>query len=185
MKEYIIHGTSYENLVDILKSGCIEANISKKKEGLLMEEHQVNQIFTQLLYRNLPDENIQYPHWFQCCIVLDKKILKDYPFYATSIGAFKKNFSDAFSKDIEKSKDIFVKSKGNLKKYPNFTPLKEHILKRMSRKSDTISFIHSHEILFNKKIPLKKYCKLILYRGYNEEQSLNLLKISIIYYNNP
>ena len=150
-----------------------------------MEEQQVNQIFTQLLYRNLPDENIQYPHWFQCCIVLDKKILKDYPFYATSIGGFKKNFSDAFSKDIEKSKDIFVKSKGNLKKYPNFTPLKENILKRMSRKSDTISFIHSHEILFNKKIPLKKYCKLILYRGYNEEQSLNLLKISIIYYNNP
>jgi len=55
----------------------------------------------------------------------------------------------------------------------------------MSRKSDTISFIHSHEILFNKKIPLKKYCKLILYRGYIEEQSLNLLKISIIYYDNP
>jgi len=45
---------------------------------------------------------------------------------------------------------LFQKSKGNLKKYPNFTPLKEHILKRMSRKSDTISFIHSHEILFNK-----------------------------------
>jgi len=43
-----------------------------------LEEQQVNQIFTQLLYSNLPDENIQYPHWFQCCIILDKKILKDY-----------------------------------------------------------------------------------------------------------
>ena len=32
MKEYIIHGTSDENLEDILKSGYIEANIDKKNK---------------------------------------------------------------------------------------------------------------------------------------------------------
>ncbi len=29
---------------------------------------------------------------------------------------------------------------------------------------DEVAFMHSHEILFCKKIPLKKYCKCILYR---------------------
>ena len=28
-----------------------------------------------------------------------------------------------------------------------------------------MSFMHSHEILFDQKIPLKKYCKYILYKG--------------------
>jgi len=187
MKEYIIHGTSDENLTDILKSGYIEANVRKKKQGLLLEEQQVNQIFTQLLYSNLPDENIQYPHWFQCCIILDKKILKDYPFYATHIGGFKEKFSDVFLKKIEISNEIYVKSKGNLKKYPNLKLLKENIVKRMSRESDTTSFIHSHEILFNKRIPLKKYCKLILYRdsGGDMKTFVNPLNISIIHYKFP
>ena len=97
MKEYIIHGTSDENLENILKSGYIEAHIDKKKDGILIESQKVNQIFTQLLYRNLSYENIQHPHWLSCCIVLDKKILKDYPFYAAHIGGFYDNFSDAFN----------------------------------------------------------------------------------------
>lgn len=163
MKEYIIHGTTDENLEDILKSGYIEADIDKKKEGILMKSQAVNQIFTQLLYGDLPNENIQYPHWFNCCIVLDKKILKDYPFYATNIGGFYDKFSDAFVKNNE---DVLVKSKGNLKKIPNLKKLKEHILKRIHLKNtNTTDFIHSHEILFNKRISLRKYCKLILYRA--------------------
>lgn len=32
MKEYIIHGTSDENLIDIIKSKYIESNIIKKKK---------------------------------------------------------------------------------------------------------------------------------------------------------
>lgn len=41
------------------------------------------------------------PHWFQCCLVLDKKILKDYAFYATSCGSFKNNFLNAFAKMLK------------------------------------------------------------------------------------
>ena len=36
MKEYIIHGTSDENLENILKSGYIEARIDKKKQGIFL-----------------------------------------------------------------------------------------------------------------------------------------------------
>ena len=187
MKEYIIHGTTDDNLVDILRTEYIESNINKKKQGILVESQAVNQIFTQLLYRNLPYENIQFPHWFNCCIVLDKKILKDYPFYATHIGGFYTNFSDAFSKDAE---NIFVKSHGNLKKMPNLKKLKIHIQKRMER-DDTTEFMHSHEILFDKKISLKKYCKCILYRDDTKDKiPKNLitlaekLKIQIKHYGN-
>jgi len=161
MKYYIIHGTTDKNLVNILKSGYLEANIDKKNEGVLSQTDKVNQIFTQLLYRGLPNQKYQIPYWFNCCIVLDKQILKDYPFYATHIGGFYKNFLDAFSKD---AKYILAKSKGKLDKAPDLKILKEHIRKKM--KSDFASsatFMHSNEILFNKRISLKKYCKYILY----------------------
>lgn len=190
METYIIHGTTHENLVDILSSEYIEANIDKKKQGMLIESQAVNQIFTQLLYRDLPNENIQIPHWFNCCIVLDKKILKDYPFYATYIGGFYDDFSDAFAKDAKDAENIYVKSKGNLKKMPNLKKLKIHIEKNHD-KMGTVAFIHSHEILFNKKIPLKKYCKCILYRDdMNDKIPKNItdmaekLKIPIKHYRN-
>jgi len=166
MKEYIIHGTTNENLVNILESKYIESDINKKGTGVLDKSQAVNQIFTQLLYRNLPNENTQYPHWFGCCIVLDKKILKDYPFYATCIGKFYNKFSDAFKKDSIDNKYIFIKSKGNLKKIPNLKKLKIYIEKKMEKYNpimDELVFMHSHEILFGKKIPLKKYCKCIIY----------------------
>ena len=177
MKEYIIHGTTIENLENILKYGYIEAHIDKKKEGVLIESQKVNQIFTQLLYRNLPHENIQIPHWLSCCIVLDKKILKDYPFYGTQIGGFYTNFSDAFAKDAE---NIYVKSKGHLKKMPNLKKLKTYIEKNMEYKQ-TIGFIHSHEILFDKRILLKKYCKMILCRADTKEVEDTFSKNIMIY----
>lgn len=159
MKEYIIHGTTADNLENILNVKYIEANINKKGHGVLDNSQAVNQIFTQLLYRNLPNENIQIPHWSKCCLVLDKKILKDYPFYATVIGGFYNKFSDAF---VKNETNTFVKSKGNLTKMPNLKKLKEHIVMSM-KNNQNISFIHSHEILFGKRISLKKYCKLIVY----------------------
>ena len=196
MKYYIIHGTTDKNLVNILKSGYLEADIDKKNEGVLSETDKVNQIFTQLLYRGLPNQKYQIPYWFNCCIVLDKQILKDYPFYATHIGGFYKNFLDAFSKD---AKDILAKSKGKLDKAPDLKILKEHIRKEMKRdfasNATSVSFMHSNEILFNKRIPLKKYCKYILYSGswkkgiYSEIIPKNLLllasklNIPIKYYN--
>jgi hypothetical protein len=152
-----------------------------KKKGILIESDATNQIFTQLLYRNLPNENIQYSHWLTCCIVLDKKILKDYPFYATNIGGFYTNFSDAFAKhtkDAEDTERFYMKSNGNLKKMPNLKKLKIRIEEGMRLKK-TIDFIHSHEILFNKRISLKKYCKCILYRNdINDEIPNSLITLA-------
>lgn len=161
MKYYIIHGTTEKNLLNILKSGYLETDIDKKNNGILSESDKVNQIFTQLLYRGLPNQKYQIPYWSNCCLVFDKQILKDYPFYATHIGGFYKNFLDAFSKD---AKDILAKSKGKLDKEPDLKKLKEHIRKTMKEDfASSATFINSNEILFNKRIPLKKYCKYILY----------------------
>jgi hypothetical protein len=162
MKEYIIHGTTVKNLEDILNSKYIEANINKKNKGMLDQSQSVNQIFTQLLYRNLPNENIQIPYWFDCAIILDKKILKDYPFYSTITGGFLNNFKDAFIKNPKQN--IYAKGKGNLQKMPNLKNLKNNIENTMNKYIilKSAQFMHSHEILFNKKISLKKYCKLIV-----------------------
>jgi len=160
MKEYIIHGTTVKNLEDILNSKYIEANINNKNKGMLLD-NSVNQIFTQLLYRNLPNENIQIPHWFDCAIILDKKILKDYPFYATITGGFLNDFNDAFINDDKQN--IYGKGKGNLLRIPNLKNLKNYIENAMNKNIlKSAQFMHSHEILFNKKISLKKYCKLIV-----------------------
>lgn len=160
MKEYIIHGTFAKNVESILKSGYIEANKNKRLPGMLDESQSVNQIFTQLVYRNLPNENNQISHWCPYCFILDIKILKDYPFYATGIGSFCNKFSDAF---IKNAKKIYLKGKGNLKKIPNLKKLKEEIEKHLiDFGNNNTTFMHSHEILFGKRISLKKYCKMIL-----------------------
>jgi len=162
MNEYIIHGTTVKNLEDILDSKYIEANTNNKNKGMLDPSQSVNQIFTQILYRNLPNENIQLPHWFDCAIILDKKILKDYPFYATNIGGFLNNFNDAFIKNTKQN--IYAKGKGNLQRMPNLKNLKNNIENIMNKNTilKSAQFLNSHEILFNKKISLKKYCKLIV-----------------------
>lgn len=167
MKEYIIHGTTYKNLKDILNSKYIEANINNKNKGMLDQSQSVNQIFTQLLYRNLPNENIQIPHWFDCALILDKKILKDYPFYSTITGGFLPNFNDAFLNNAflnNAKQNIYAKGKGNLQKMPNLKNLKNNIENAMNNNIivKSAQFMHSHEILFNKKILLKKYCILIV-----------------------
>ena len=55
-------------------------------------------------------------------------------------------------------------------------------------KYGTVSYIHSHEILFNRNISLKKYCKYILCKGDEIDENIinlaNKLKIPIKKYNN-
>jgi len=182
MKEYIIHGTTVKNLEDILNSKYIQANINNKNKGILDPSQSVNQIFTQILYRNLPNENIQIPHWFNCAIILDKKILKDYPFYATYIGGFLNNFNDAFINNSKKK--IYAKGKGNLLRMPNLKNLKNNIENIMNKNTilKSAQFLNSHEILSNKKISLKKYCKLIICSipCENVVRLANKLKIPVI-----
>ena len=157
MKEYIVHGTTPENLINILQYGYIDTKPPKKNRTMLKDKPS-NQIFTQLVYYDIPNQKEQIQHWFSCAIILDKKILKDYPFYATDIGGFRDNFNNGLSN--EKS---IIYGEGNLSRMPNLTKLKNKINNKMEEMwFGNAEFIHSHEILFNQKIPLDKYCIKIL-----------------------
>jgi len=190
MKEYILHSTKINNLENILKDEFININPGKYN-GILPDSH--NQIFTQLIYKDIQKEKTQIPSWFNCCFVLDKKILKDYPFYATCIGCFKDNFNDVLNdafNDAFMNENIYAIGKGNLKKIPNLKNLKEKINNYMINNYmidrykivKSLTYIHSHEILFNKKISLIKYCKCIIYPGIIPDNIIKLassLKIPI------
>ena len=189
MKEYIIHGTYEKNLKNILKDGYINSNV-KKKHLTMLKYKSSNQIFTQLLYRDLPNEDTQIPHYGMCALVLDKVLLKDFPFYATYIGGFLDKFNNAFSeeKDSKESKNILAKGSGNLTRIPHLKKLRNNIETIMDHNTyGNISFMYSCEIIFDQKIPLKKYCKYILYSGSkipdNIIKSALKLKIPIKSYN--
>jgi hypothetical protein len=159
MKEYIIHGTQIENLIKILQDGYIN-NKPLKKDIIVLQDKPSNQIFTQLVYKDIPNQTEQHIHWWTCAIVLDKQLLKDYPFYATRIGGFSDKFENS-----KTNEETIIYGDGNLTRMPNLTKLKNVINKRMKR--DNLygdEFIHSHEILFNQKIPLDKYCITIIMR---------------------
>jgi hypothetical protein len=159
--EYIIHGTNSVNLLNILNNGYID-NTPPKKHIMMLHDNPPKQIFTQLIYKDLPNEKIERPLWFNCAIVLDKKILKDYPFYATSVGGFTDKFENG-----KTNEETFVYGDGNLSIMPNLIKLKNAISKRLHIKNvfKGINFIYSHEILFNRKIPLDMYCKCIIVFG--------------------
>jgi hypothetical protein len=161
--EYIIHGTNTVNLLDILKEGYID-NTPPKKNIMMLTDNSSNQIFTQLIYKDIPNEKIERPIWFNCAIILDNQILKDYPFYATPIGGFTEKFENG-----KNNEETLVYGEGNLSTMPNLTKLKNWISKRLLIKNvfKGLNFIYSHEILFNKKIPLDKYCKCIIVFGAN------------------
>lgn len=156
--DYLIHGTNLENLIKILKDGFIK-NKPMKKDIIMLADKPSNQIFTQLIYRNIPNEKKQIPHWWNCAIVLDKKILKDYPFYATHVGGFTDKFENG-----KTSEQTIIYGEGNLSRMPNLTKLKNIINNTMNTLFGLQSsgFMHSNEILFNKNIPLDTYCKCII-----------------------
>jgi hypothetical protein len=155
---------SEKNLLQILKNGYIDNSKKKSARGLL-DEYNINQIFSQLVYKNIPNQRFQTAHWLSCCIVLDKKILRDYPFYATGLSGYYQHFKEAFQN--KENKDIYQVSLGKRKRIPSLTRLKKEINKYTRRRSfDNTSFIHSHEILFGQKIYLKDYCKCITYLSF-------------------
>ena len=176
MKEYIVHGTNYENLIKILDNGYID-NKPEKTLGHYANGNP-NQIFTQLVYYNIPSQENEIPHWYTCAIILDKQILKDYPFYATYLAGFKKEFDNGLINNNTNSKydsKILVRGKGKLSKIPKLTKLKKYITKQMTLKQPKefnkfhSKFQYSHEILFNQKIPLDKYCIKIIFLGKKEQ----------------
>ena len=168
MVEYVIHGTSLDNLVHILKSCHLETNPKYGSKFLDKEHYNPHQIFTQILFRDLPDESYQQPHWWGVCIVLDKKILKDKRWYATRIGGFREHFIDAFQnkkqKTMEKEEgdkltEILARNPTTAAaRIPSLAKLKKIIIQQMeSRFLGETEFIHSHEVLFGDDISLAEY----------------------------
>ena len=156
MSEYIVHGTSHNNVKSILSDGYIRTDIDKKHLSMLNTPS--NFIFTQLVYRNIPNEQYQPPSYGAYAFVLDKRILKDLPFYAGHIACFENiNPDGSYDKD-----SIYIHGKGKLKRMPRLTKLKSHIENYMNENN---IFLYSHEILFNKNISLKKYCIALVYKG--------------------
>jgi len=161
MKEYIIHGTQIENIIKIIQDGYID-NKPKKKDIIMLKDEPSNQIFTQLVYKDIPNQSNQIVHWGTCAIVLDKQLLKDYPFYATRIGGFSDKFENG-----KTNEETIIYGDGNLTKMPILTKLKNVINKRLEANTNyfkSLKFMYSHEILFNQKIPLDKYCITIIMR---------------------
>ena len=60
-------------------------------------------------------------------------------------------------------KDVYAYGSGNLKKIPLLTKVKQHILEKISKigKTNEISYMHSHEVLFMNDIDLS-FCKRII-----------------------
>jgi len=166
MSEYIVHGTSHNNVESILSDGYIRTDIDEKHLSLLNTCY--NFIFTQLVYRDIPNEKYNNPSYGQYVFILDKRILKDLPFYAGQIACFENIKPDgSYDKD-----SIYIYRKGKLKRMSRLTKLKNEI--EDSMKKDMI-FEHSHEILFNKNILLKKYCITIIYKGNYENIPKNVV----------
>ena len=188
MASYVIHGTSLDNLEHILKSSQLETHPKYGKKFLDTEHFNPHQIFTQILFTDLPDESQQLPHWWNVGIilskeevfkeprflnVLDKKILKDKKWYATRIGGFIEQFNDAFKSESNKQQfmqehqdnDIIARNaKPNASRIPSLKKIKEYITSRMKEQGlGEVEFIHSHEVLFGENISLEEYGVAILY----------------------
>ena len=192
--EYIVHGTQEKNIIRILKKNALEAEPPAKYKTMLINS-KPKQIFTQLLYKDIPNQHKCIPHWGSIAIIFSTKLLQDYPFYSVPVGGFKSSFARAFrakhsakhstkhsakhsakhSKTLTNksnntvnntANNIIIKSKfGNLPRMPNLTKLKKYINKQCADYSSfmgKIAYMHSHEILFNRNIPLDKYCVAII-----------------------
>jgi hypothetical protein len=151
---FLLHGTLEKNVVPILKKGKLLAR-GDSHDRTIVNDKPTNQLFTQLIYKGIPYESDQVPHWFYACFVLDITLLKDHPFYAIDIGGFGPTFKEGFD-----GENYITRGRGHYKRMPNLKLLREHINSSAKRKpwlSNAI-FMHSHELLFGNNISLKKYC---------------------------
>ena len=151
---YIIHSTFQKNTLSILQDGYLDTS-KENNQNILGKP--IDQIFTQMIYRDIPFESNQKPYWWDDCFILSTKILKDKKFYGTIGLGFCDKFEDCM--DYNNSKPDII-GKGKLKKIPNLTKFKSKLYQHMKNKLylGNLRFMHSHEILFKNRINLKKYC---------------------------
>jgi len=163
---FVLHGTSYENCVSILKNKKIN-HISKT--GMLSDESP-NQIFMSLIFKNIKNQVKNMPFWGGYCFVFSPEILKKYPFYANHIGSFSETFEEGMSK---KEPEKYASGSGNLKIMPKLSNLKKEIDNYMQYDMGGTTFMHSHEILIGNDIALKDCCLGLVIRTNNPEEFEN------------
>ena len=176
MVEYVIHGTSFDNIFHILESGKLETNPKHAAKFLDKKYWNPKQIFTNILLRDLPSEEEQKAYWLGLGIVLDKRILKDKKWYATYIGSFFDKFEDAFEDNDETRNLVLSKNpKADASRMPNIARLKNVIVGSIKQHSDKksfgkVAFNYSHELLFGEDISLAEYgiCILVQERLFNK-----------------
>jgi hypothetical protein len=176
MVEYVIHGTSFDNIFHILESGKLETNPRNANKTYYGKDLNPKQIFTNILLRDLPNEEEQKAYWFGFGIVLDKRILKDKKWYATYIGSFLDKFEDAFEDNDETRNLVLSKNpKANASRMPNIARLKNVIVGSIKKHSDKksfgkVAFNYSHELLFGEDISLAEYgiCILVQDKLFNK-----------------
>jgi len=181
MVEYVIHGTTLENLEHILKSGKLEIN-SQYGSKTYYGKGNTNpkQIFTNILLYDLPNQEKQFTYWEFVGIVLDKRILKDKKWYATHISNFFDKFDDAFDDAFVDYNEIHkgvlaINRKEHASRIPSIAKLKNKIiwwLKHYSKENSfgKSAFTHSHELLFGEDISLEEYgiCILVNEKLFNK-----------------
>jgi len=176
--DFLIHGTQIENAFRILTVGKIQSN-PPKNYIVMLKNKSSKQIFTQLIYKDIPNEEINSSFWGRVVFILSKQLLKDYPFYSTRVGDFMNKFNNAFANNNSLDEKIIIKSKdGNLSRMPNLTKLKTHINEYCKDNIlGDLSFRHSHELLFNKDIPLDKYCLGVITSQWISDKDYNDIAI--------
>lgn len=170
---YIIHGTHENNLLPILKNKCLSITKLSKSQTVSLGEIP-KQIFTQVIYRDIPYEETQVPFWHYVAIVLRKDILKTAPFYATSVGGYGSSFTEGYKNNA------IIRGNGKLSRMPTLTKLKNIINKTYSERPflDAMAFMHSHEILFGKDISLERYgCAIVVNKAFTQRPKFKQIRI--------
>ena len=72
---FVIHGTSYENCISILKN----KKINHISESGMLSNESPNQIFMSLIYKNIKNQRENMPFWGGYAFVFSPEILKKYP----------------------------------------------------------------------------------------------------------
>lgn len=159
---HLFHTTSYRNLRSILKTGKIAISPNGNNDTMLKEPSGF--IFSHIVFDDIVN-HIKHDrlHWVgQCLIELDTEILKQYKFIICQIGSFDdvKNKSE---KELKKMKEVYVYRAGNLKRMPSLKNAKKKILKNISGEPYLGQYMHSHEVLFMKDIPISLCTRIIVY----------------------
>ena len=172
-----MHGTF--NLREILKDQKIRHDFGSIMPG---DKHF---LFTQLLFKGTKYDSVMFPTYCgYYTIIMGRDILKEYP-YSIYNGLGKLDYTC----DVPDKKADF-KSKGNRKRMPNLKPIKEMINKSVISYRNMFSGINrrrsfswSHEIIFNKDIPINnKYIKCIICQESHDEPDIKELckKLGIV-----